>query len=464
VEHSSEGNWAHEVFARAQLGDPRRTKRLVAIASAAAQHPAGTVTGTKQTPAGTEATFRFLESAHIATAGVADALFESTAIAAGREQHVIIPVDQSDLTFVDRRCARGLGPNANRLAGTLRSVQVMNALALDPDGVPIGLLDQQWWNRPEAKAPRGKDDPRESEERESWQWVRCLEASLERLGRLAPNTKAWFVLDRAADFWGVLQFGNREDVDLTVRAVHPRVIEKNGHKQGLWTTIAKSKVLGYYKVSIPAARGRVARVACLEIRAGSYRVRLRDNPKPQIWTTLGCVRVREVGPMPCGEEPIEWKLLTTFTIEDVDDARLVVQGYALRWRIEEFHKTWKSGCCDLENSQLRSLDALKRWGTILAAVATRIERLKLLSRTQPDLDARTEFTQDEIDAAIILTATKKHSIGGSMTLKEAVRLVAMAGGFMGRKGDGNPGSITIKRGLDSVVPAARALAVTRSCG
>ena len=89
--------------------------------------------------------------------------------------------------------------------------------------------------------------------------------------------------------------------------------------------------------------------------------------------------------------------------------------------------------------------------------------MKLLSRTTPDISALLELSRDEIDAAIILTKTKKHKVGDDMTLQQAVRLIAMAGGFMGRKGDGNPGSITIQRGLNDVLPAARALAFARRC-
>ena len=94
--------------------------------------------------------------------------------------------------------------------------------------------------------------------------------------------------------------------------------------------------------------------------------------------------------------------------------------------------------------------------------------VELLSRTTPDVSALSELSRDEIDAApilteTVLTITKKHKVGDDMTLQQAVRRIAMADGFMGRKGDGNPGSITIQRGLDDVLPAARALAFVRRC-
>jgi len=464
MDQSTASAWAHETFSRAQLGDPRRTRRLVRIAAAAAQHPAGTVTGTKQDSAGTEGTFRFLESERVATAEVARTVFESTGLAARNQKRIFVAVDQTDLSFVDHKRCRGLGPNHSRHESKLRGVQVMNALALDCDGVPLGILDQQWWNRPEEKTPSGKKDPRAPEDRETWSWIRSMEAATAHLRAVAPDTRPWFVMDRGADYWAVFEAATRLNVDLTVRAVHPRVIRKGSRTPRLWNTIRRAPVLGVLEIWIPAGPGRASRLARFEARAENCEVRLRANPHPQIWQKLGAIRIREIGPVPCGETRIEWKLLTNVGVNGLKDVERVVAGYALRWRIEEFHKTWKSGCCDVENSQLRSFDAIVRWGTILAAVATRVERLKLISRTQPDLDARTEFTQDEIDAAIILTKTKKYVIGAQMTMKEAVRLVAMAGGFMGRKGDGDPGSITITRGLESVLPAAQALNVVRTSG
>jgi len=163
--------------------------------------------------------------------------------------------------------------------------------------------------------------------------------------------------------------------------------------------------------------------------------------------------VREVG-TPKDRERITWKLLTTRPMTTLADAIEVVRGYAMRWRVEEFHRTWKGGHCQLERSQLRSPGALMRWATILAAVATRIERLKQLSRTQGELSALHEFSQAEIDAAIFLSETKKWKFGDVPTLVQVVHLVAQVGGYTGKSSGGPPGSKTIGRGMERIAPAA----------
>lgn len=456
--------WAVETFSRAPLGDPRRVSRLVAMAAAVAKSPGGTVTGSMATSAEKEGAFRFLESTKIDTDAVAEAVFETTALKSHDFGFVFVAVDQTDLTFTDRGGERGLGPVTDRSSETLRGMQVMNAMALDPAGTPIGMLDQQFWCRPEKKVtPKRGKDRRPPEARESWQWVISCNACVQRLARCAPETRPWFLVDRGADFHGFLTAATSQGALFTARSSYDRVIEHKGKRRMLWHTLRRQKVRARVELQVPRGPGRTRRKATLELRSISARVRISANPYPEVWADMWCVQAREVSHVPRGEERIEWKLLTTFPIKKAEHVLTVLRSYTRRWRIEEFHKTWKTGACRVEESQLRSFDALRRWSTILAAVAARIERLKLLSREQPDLDARKEFSREELDAAILLTKTKKFDPGSQLTLRDAVRLVAQVGGYMNRNGDGPPGSITIRRGLERVTPAAAVLAATKNC-
>lgn len=434
------------------------------MAAAVARRPGGTVTATQPTAAAKEGAFRFLESQRVETGRVAEAVYETAALDCARHELAFVSVDQTDLTFIDRKGVRGLGPSHTRECRSLCSINFMNSLALDRDGVPIGVIDQQWWLRSEERKLWGKGDRRPPQGRESWQWVRAIEAVHNRLSKIAPSTRPWFVMDRGADFHGTLVHAVEEGLLVTIRSCHNRRVKRNGTKRWLKSTLARQPVLGHVKAQVPRGPGQLARLACFEIRALRASVRLSFKPHREVWSMLSCVRLREVGTVPSGQAPIEWRLLSTHPVDNLEHAKLILKSYTLRWRIEEFHKTWKSGACKVESSQLRSLDAIVRWATILSAVAARIERLKLLSRQQPDIDALEEFSQDELDAAIVLSETKHFEVGAKMTLHDAVRLVALVGGYMGRTRDGPPGSITIRRGLDLVLPAATAIAATRRSG
>jgi len=174
-----------------------------------------------------------------------------------------------------------------------------------------------------------------------------------------------------------------------------------------------------------------------------------------------CVHVRERHPANAHKR-LEWCLLTTADVRGFEDAIEVVKNYKRRWRVEEFHRAWKTGVCKVEDSQLRTAGNFRRWATIGAAVAVRAERLKTSSRSAPDADATTELSRTELDAAIILSRTKKYEIGDDLTLAEAVDLIARIGGYTGKSSGGPPGTQVIRRGLERVAPAATAIAAIKS--
>src|SRR5262249_604755 len=139
---------------------------------------------------------------------------------------------------------------------------------------------------------------------------------------------------------------------------------------------------------------------------------------------------------PHGQEPLRWILLTNRRVEILEDALQIVGAYSLRWRVEDFHKAWKSGACNIEASQLRSREHFVKWATISAAVAARIERIKHLSRTVPERPATDEFSRDEIDATILLRREEtpvRYNLGDVPTLGEVTRWIADLGGYMGSK-------------------------------
>lgn len=129
---------------------------------------------------------------------------------------------------------------------------------------------------------------------------------------------------------------------------------------------------------------------------------------------------------PPGVEPLNWLLLTTRPVRDATDALDTVIGYKLRWRVEEFHRSWKSAGCNTELTHLTGAHGIQLWATILASVATRILRMTYLSRNTPDMPANVEFTDVEIEAAYLMN--KKRSVLGRMpTIAVVTHLIAQAG-------------------------------------
>ena len=140
-------------------------------------------------------------------------------------------------------------------------------------------------------------------------------------------------------------------------------------------------------------------------------------------------------------------LLTTLPIDDAEQACAVVNAYSFRWRIEGFYRAWKCGPCRVEDNELRSAEAILKWAIVLATVNVRAVHLSRAARTTPDLPAAAEFTDDEIDATIVLREPKGISIGDRPPLHLVVRWIADLGGYTGKSSGGPPGPTVIGRGM-----------------
>lgn len=453
----AEADWARATFGGAALGDRRRVDRLVAIAARAAAQPTGTVTGVLKTSAEQEGAFRLLESDDVAASAVQRAAFESTARSCATGQRVYVPIDGSSLTLMDLARRRELGRVGSK--ATTRGLEVMSALAVDESGSPVGVLDQRWWAREHEPPHRDKYQSQciynRHLERETRFWLEALTACEERLQDKAPQTRAWYQLDRGADCWPVFEHAIDQDLLITVRSNHNRrVDEADGERRYLRQELERQRLLGSYEIEVPRRDRPGRRRARITLRSCRVRISARISSNHRKIFELNAVMARETQRRP---DQICWVLLTTHPVKTYSDVKAVVHGYTLRWRIEDFHRAWKAGHCNVEKTQLQGRSAIIKWATILAAVAARALHLAHVFRTAPDLPASTEFTEYEIEACYLLNE-KKRDLRKSLTVGDVLRLVAELGGFGNRYYGGKlPGATVIGRGLKYLEPLARGL-------
>jgi hypothetical protein len=212
-------DWAYENFGHAEVGDPRRVARLVSMAAQAASTPAGRVTEVFKSSAEREGAFRLLESAAVSADRVAAAAFEATAQRCNGEKLVYVALDGSTLTLTDRKKHRELG-RVGAYAG--RGLHVMTALGIDERGTTCGLLAQHWWARTEKRTKRAKCYGKRYLERETRYWLDAINSVQARLTEHAPQTRAWYQLDRGADGWPIFALAVEQQLLLTVRSCHDR--------------------------------------------------------------------------------------------------------------------------------------------------------------------------------------------------------------------------------------------------
>jgi hypothetical protein len=360
-------------------------------------------------------------------------------------------VDGSSLTLSDPAGKRGMGS-----IGTYRSkaqgLKVMNAIGVDVDGTPLGLLAQHWWTRPRARVAKKHHHQRVLAEKETRHWLEVIDTVEERFKERDCRAVPWFQLDSEGDFREMIQAMDGRTSFITVRATHNRRVA-DPELRDLWTSLDAQPSLGRYGLTVRPGLKRKGREACIEVRSCQVKLRLRDqrinSRGPYQWVTLSAVLALEVGTTPMGEKPIRWLLLTNHPVTSFHDACEVIFGYSQRWRVEDFHRTWKSHC-HVQDSQLRAPSRVQLWATILAAIAMRAERLKHLARNEPLQPASVEFSPEEIDAIIVLRRPSNVGRGCTPSMADAVRWVADLGGYTGKSSGGPPGSIVIGRGLAKV--------------
>jgi hypothetical protein len=142
---------------------------------------------------------------------------------------------------------------------------------------------------------------------------------------------------------------------------------------------------------------------------------------------------------------------TNRSAETLEAVVELIDGYRARWEIERFFHVLKNGCV-VEELQLSSIDRLERALALFMVVSWRIMHLMQAGRTCPDLDARLFFDPDEIRGAYLLA--KRKPPAEPPTINDVLRLIATLGGFLARKGDGEPGVETIWLGLQRTRDAA----------
>lgn len=425
-----------------------------------------------RTSAERQGAYDLLENTAVTGAAIVDSMGRATAEACDALPYVLVSIDGSSLNITDRAKRKGFG-----IVGNTRKngcgLKVVSSLAISPDGTPLGLLDQQWWLRAAVKNSSRTCRTRPTAEKETRFFNQAIQECARRLGE---HMRGWFLLDRESDRHATLElvlgmpehwFTIRSNHDRRVLTAkesagplhHRRLFRQAGRRRFTSDALRRAKVVGHMALDLKARPGRRKRVAQLAIRVAKQHVWLYQQKGPASAPRMTLVEARETRTAPRGESPIHWRLWTNYPVETREDAELVVAHYAKRWRIEDFHKTWKTGACDVETCQLRSPEAVIKWAAIMAAVAVRVERLKHLSRNAPDSAASVELTPSEISALVFLKRTYKKRTEtiptGMPTIHQATLWLAEIGGYTGsRSSGGPPGSINIRRGLEHIRSAA----------
>ena len=311
------------------------------------------------------------------------------------EQSVVLCV--GDTTFLDYDSIvakrEGYGPIGKGGNGLI----LHSALAIEPQkGQAIGLLWQKLWNREPKQKPPKDETPKQKkkrqgavrkaarnrpfEEKESYRWVEAL-TTVESL--VSKSTRVIHTFDREGDITEVFdKVRQLQHTGVLVRAAHNRSLDSNSER--LWSKLEAQPISFEQEIELPQTSKRSARKAKLAVRFCIVNLRTPyrfDNREPLL---VYAVYATEID-CPDDEIPVEWMLLTTEVVADIQMASTILRWYSYRWRVEEYHKILKSGC-QVERYRLAA-DGMKVLVGFLSVIAVELLQLTYLHRTEPTTDA-----------------------------------------------------------------------------
>jgi hypothetical protein len=463
---TEEARWAESELRSAELGDVRRVARAARMLARAAELPAGKLTEVIRNKAELQGAYDLLEGGRVDAGALCASFASATLDRATGEPWIFAVLDGSSICVTDLTGEKGLG-SIGALRDGARGMKVISALAVDPRGATIGLLGQVWWARTSARVDsrdkRKRNAERPLSDKETRHWIEAMNQAKQEAD--ARGVRLWFQIDREGDNQDLLIALGATGHDFTVRAAWNRVLDAVGEdEQRLRQRLARESSAGTYEVLVSGAPRRKPRTAHMVIRTARVTLAMSQRGKSdRRRLAVNVVWAHEEGTSPAGEKPLDWLLLTSRPVEHFADAHEVVEGYTQRWRIEEFHRAWKSSVCKVEEMQLRSAEAVTVWAMMLANVAVRTERLRLLARKQPERPANIELHAQEVRALILLkrrNRSRNEVVSDAMpTIAQATLWIAELGGYTGKSSGGPPGAITIRRGLERLGPAVEMLTI-----
>jgi len=462
MKRDKQKGWAVEGFADIDLGDTRLNQRLVKLCNSFSEAPQSPINQACEDWAETKAAYRFFRNDNVDDRVVMNAHRLKTAQRAKGHKTVLAIQDTSYFVYTSHPKTEGLGRISMKKdkydAKMFTNGFVMHScLAVTTEGTPIGLLDQQIFARKLNSNKRRKlADVIPIEKKESYRWLEALKNSRE----ITSDTQIVTVCDREADIYEFFKLSEELRSPVLVRAKVDRAINKRSRcaEKGvvsLWSHMDKQSEAGTVSVVIPSKRKKQhgteqeARTAILTIKFGSFllnpprnNVKHRSSELPDL--PMHAVYVYEAHP-PAGMQAVEWMLLTNLSVTTFDEACEKVKWYCLRWRIEMYFKVLKSGFL-VESCRLGTAGRLKKYLTIMSIVAWRMFMITLIARANPDTPCTKFITEHEWKILFIKVNRGKPLPKKTPTISEVVVWIARLGGFLGRKGDGMPGIISLWRG------------------
>jgi hypothetical protein len=436
-----------------QFSDPRLDRRFRRFARQLSTRLGQTIPLACQDWTNTKAAYRFLSNGRVNERAILAGHFQATRERfASTDGPVLVLHDTTEFSYTReskeaigilyKSCGRKDKDGRPRLH-TVCGILMHSSLAVTPEGLPLGLAAIKFWTRSKFKgtnALKKKVNPTRVpiEAKESIRWLENLRQSTELLGE---PSRCVHIGDRESDIFELFCAAQERGTKFLVRTCVDRLAGDGRHT--IAATLRRIKVKAIHQVEVRDAKGAVSRAT---VKVKYHRLRVyppigKQKEYPPLMLTA--IYAQEAS-APRGREKIDWKLITNLPVRSRKDALDKLVWYAMRWRIETFHKILKSGC-RAEASKLRAAERIANLIAVFCILSWRIFWMTMLNRVAPaapPLVALTNIETQLLDRLIPTTIERRKA-----TLSTYLVKIARLGGYLNRAKDSPPGNTVMWRGL-----------------
>jgi len=442
---TTEDKWSEKEFEEINLGDERLNRRIIKLAEELSKQPQAFINQASEDWADAKAAYRFFDNEKVSAEKIMIAHQSRVQQRMKEYKRVLAIQDTTEIDYTTHRKVTGLGQIGNEKG---KGLMMHTSLIVTTQGLPLGLLAQEIWGRKKQKSK--KSHKKQSyKDKESYKWITALEQTIENT---PAATQVITICDREADIYEFLLRAEQLNASYVVRASWDRNLLMP-EEINLWEALENTPIIGELEVEVGEKKSvkkqEPARVAKVGVRVSEVELKPPQRLKAirmEGWKAIAgyAVYVKEINP-PQGVTPLEWMLLTNVEVNNFEDAIERIQWYSKRWSIEIYHKVLKSGC-RVEDCLLETAERLKRYLALMCVIAWRLFWLTHINRQNPQAPCTSILAESEWQALYCRINKTSQLPIEPPTVGQAVRWIAQLGGFLARKGDGEPGITVIWRG------------------
>jgi hypothetical protein len=446
--------WVDTELAQCDFKDERLARRFRTLLEQMGGAPGESIPLACQDWANTKAAYRFLDNDRVDEAQILAGHFQATRERlAVTDGPILVLHDTTEFSF-KRDDVEAVGKTRSGITdagGKIRPQQytvcgmlMHGSFAVTPEGLPLGLAAIKFWSRKKFKGTKELKrhiNPTRVpiDQKESICWIENLRQATHLL---SDPARCVHIGDRGADIYELFCAAQTEGTHFLIRTCVDRLAGNGDHT--IATEMAEVECKGLHRVEVQNRKGKPC-TALLELKYRRVRV------QPPLYKQRGfapleltVLHATERG-KPRGRDKIDWKLITDLPINSRTEAIEKLNWYAMRWKIETYHKILKSGC-KAEDSKLRTAERLVNLIAMFCILSWRIFWLTMMNRAAPNASPRMALTKLEIQVLDKLIADNRSQNKHGSLSSYLVRL-ARLGGYLARATDPPPGNTVMWRGM-----------------